>query len=80
MLHGTRDLSSLTKDRTHVSCIARWILNPWTTREVLVEGFLKVLVRSDVSWKADSGRGGDAEGTSLEANGTAQAREDGALD
>ena len=48
MLHGTRDLSSLTKDRTHVSCIARWILNPWTTREVLVEGFLKELVRSDV--------------------------------
>ena len=28
------DLSSLTKDQTHVPCIGRWILYPWTTREV----------------------------------------------
>ena len=27
------DLSSLTRDRTHVPCIARQILNRWTTRE-----------------------------------------------
>ena len=26
--------SSQTRDRTCVLCIARWILNPWTTREV----------------------------------------------
>ena len=28
------DLSSPTKDRTRVSCVVRWILNHWTTREV----------------------------------------------
>ena len=28
------DLSSLTRDWTCVPCIARWILNHWTTREV----------------------------------------------
>ena len=27
--------SSRTRDRTHISCIGRWILNDWTTREVL---------------------------------------------
>ena len=32
---GMWDLSSLTRDRTHILCIARWILNHWTTREVL---------------------------------------------
>ena len=26
--------SSWTRDRTHVPCIGRWILNHWTTREV----------------------------------------------
>ena len=28
--------SSQTRDRTHVPCIGRQILNRWTTREVLV--------------------------------------------
>ena len=28
------DLSSWTRDRTHVSCVARWILNHWTCKEV----------------------------------------------
>ena len=28
------DLSSLTREKTRVLCIARWILNHWTTREV----------------------------------------------
>ena len=28
------DLSSLTRDQTCVSCIGKYILNPWTTREV----------------------------------------------
>ena len=27
------DLSSLTGDQTHIPCIARWILNHWTTRK-----------------------------------------------
>ena len=27
-------LHSLTRDRTHVPCFARWILNHWTTRDV----------------------------------------------
>ena len=31
---GTWDLSSLTKGRTCILCIGRWILNNWTTREV----------------------------------------------
>ena len=31
---GTWDLSSLTRDRTHTSCIGRWRLNHWTAREV----------------------------------------------
>ena len=26
--------NSLTRDRTHVPCFARWILNHWTTRKV----------------------------------------------
>ena len=33
------DLSSLSRDRTHISCIGRWILNHWITREVLVSIF-----------------------------------------
>ena len=28
------NLSSLTRDRTHIPCIGRWSLNLWTTREV----------------------------------------------
>ena len=28
------DLSSLTRDLIHLHCIAKWILNYWTTREV----------------------------------------------
>ena len=31
---GMWDLSSLTRDRTPVPCIVRWILYRWTTREV----------------------------------------------
>ena len=33
-LHGMWDLSSPTRDQTCIPCIARWILNHWTTREV----------------------------------------------
>ena len=32
-----------TRDQTHVSCIGRWILNHWTTREVLHEFFRLLL-------------------------------------
>ena len=32
--HSVWDLSSLTRDRTHIPCIGRWILNCWTTREI----------------------------------------------
>ena len=32
-----------TRDRTHVPCIERWILNHWTTREVPLKKFLKGL-------------------------------------
>ena len=34
LLHGIWNLSSLTKDQIHIPCIARQILNHWTTREV----------------------------------------------
>lgn len=34
--HG---FSSLTGDQTHIPCIERWILNHWTTREVLGKEF-----------------------------------------
>ena len=34
LLHGTWDLSSLSRDQTRIPCIARWILNHWATREV----------------------------------------------
>ena len=29
--------SSLTRDRTHIPCVAKWLLNHWTTREVLMQ-------------------------------------------
>ena len=38
--------SSRTRDRTSIPCIARRILNSWTTREALQEG-LYPLVTSD---------------------------------
>ena len=39
--HGTWDLNSLTRDQSHVPCIARRILSHWTTREILNKSFLK---------------------------------------
>ena len=41
------DLGSLTRDGTHVPCIARWILNHWTTREVPNSAFLGADVSSE---------------------------------
>ena len=34
LLHHMWDLSSLTKDQTHVSCLGRLIFNHWTTKGV----------------------------------------------
>ena len=34
LLCGIWDLSSPTRDETHVPCFAKWILNHWTIREV----------------------------------------------
>ena len=34
MPHGMWDISSPTRDQTHVPCIGRWMLNYWTIREV----------------------------------------------
>ena len=34
MLRSVWDLSSLTRDQTHIPCIGRWIPNHWTTRLV----------------------------------------------
>ena len=38
---GMWDLSSPTRDQTHVPCIGRWILYHWTTREIPLIVFLK---------------------------------------
>ena len=35
------DLSSPTKDQTHIPCTGRWVLNLWTTRNSLDTGSLK---------------------------------------
>ena len=35
LLRGMWDLSSPTRDQTHIPCIGRRILNHWTTRELL---------------------------------------------
>ena len=38
--HGVWDLSFLTRDQTHHSCIAGWILYRWTMREDPLLNFL----------------------------------------
>ena len=38
---GLWDLSSLTRDRTHVPCVERQILSHWTTREISEKSFIK---------------------------------------
>ena len=50
LLRGMWDLSSPTRDPSHVPCIARWIIYLWATREVLIQSFLKL-----VSYKTDQG-------------------------
>ena len=44
VLCGKRDLSSPTRDQTHVPCISRWILNHWTTREVCLFIFNGIVI------------------------------------
>ena len=41
-LRGMESLSFPTRDQTRIPCIARWILNHWTTREVPEPLFLNV--------------------------------------
>ena len=41
-LRGMESLSSPTRDQTYIPCVARWILNHWTTREVPEPLFLSV--------------------------------------
>ena len=38
---GMWDLSSRTRDQTHVSCIGRWFLNLQTNREVPILMYFK---------------------------------------
>ena len=42
------NISSLTKTRTCIPCIERWIFNHWTTREVLDFEHFLVLMQTDV--------------------------------
>ena len=37
--------SSRTRDRTHVPCTGRWMLNPWTIREVLTAFLLRIQMK-----------------------------------
>ena len=37
------NLSSPTRDQTHIPCVARWVLNHWTSREVSNQGFLSLV-------------------------------------
>ena len=34
LTHSKLDLSSPTRDQTHILCVGRWIFNPWTIRDV----------------------------------------------
>ena len=55
MLLGMWDLSSLTRDRTHIPCIARQILNLWTIKEVPKKNVLNKKIILDPpaqSWTA----------------------------
>ena len=47
LLFAMWDLSSLTRDWTHIPCITRWILYHWATREVPPFLFVDNLLRPD---------------------------------
>ena len=40
---STWDLGSLIRDRTHIPCVGRQILNHWTTREVPATVFNNII-------------------------------------
>ena len=46
---GIRGLSFPSRDRTHVSCVARWILTHWTTRKLPLFVFWTVKESDSVS-------------------------------
>ena len=51
--HVIQDLSSLTGDQTPITCIGKWILNHWTTREapkssVLIKDFCLETIKSSI--------------------------------
>ena len=46
---GVWDLSTPTRDQTHIPCIGRWILNHWTTREVPISHFFLALNNTPLS-------------------------------
>lgn len=50
LLWGTWDLSSLTRGSKLHACIARWILNRWTTREVPVPHLICPFTYERMSW------------------------------
>ena len=60
LLQSMWDLSSLTRDQTHIPYIGRQIINHWTTREVpMSPGWYKqttYLGISVVKWTADLGK------------------------
>ena len=61
MPHGMWDISSPTRDQTHVPCIGRWMLNYWTTREVpdcLYDKFADVTKLRILKWEDYSGLSG----------------------
>lgn len=47
--HNTRDLGSLSRDRTQGLGVAKWILNLWTTREVPFSSILNFNVGLQIS-------------------------------
>ena len=47
LLQVTWDPSSSTRDQTHVPCVARQILNHWTTKGVPAPGFLTHVCRAE---------------------------------
>ena len=66
-------VSSQTRDRTHVSCIASQILSHWTTREVSHGHFLRTTVAAERAM-------GECRQTILEAAVEIKERDDASLD
>ena len=51
------DHNFLGRDQTHTSCIASWILNHWTAKEVPVYSFLKIHVDGEGLGRQEGGEG-----------------------